>query len=161
MESSPGTGSGARTPLRVARLIAVTIVGGLLLVAGIAALVLPGPGMLLCILGLVVLSTEYTWAQRSLRWARRKSQQSIQRSAASRVTTYGSLAAGVGLLGVGLVELFIGLPFVTALSATLLLLSGLVVVGTTGWSRIHYLRGRRNSTRQVAPDGGRQGLGLR
>jgi uncharacterized protein (TIGR02611 family) len=158
MGITPGTRSGARTPLRAVRLIAVTIVGGLLLVAGIAALVLPGPGMLLCILGLIVLSTEYAWAQRSLRWARRKSQQSIQRSAASKVATYGSLAAGVALLGVGMAELFIGLPLVTALSASLLLLSGLVVVGTTGWSRLQYLRSRPKPAH--VPDGNRQQLGL-
>lgn len=48
-------------PLRKA---AVTILGWLLVLAGVAALILPGPGLLLVLLGLVVLSQEYTWAER-------------------------------------------------------------------------------------------------
>lgn len=40
--------------------------GWLLVVAGIAALVLPGPGLLLLFGGLALLSTQYTWAERRL-----------------------------------------------------------------------------------------------
>lgn len=42
----------------------VTIVGWVLVVAGLGALVLPGPGLLLLLAGLVVLSQEYEWAER-------------------------------------------------------------------------------------------------
>lgn len=42
----------------------ITIVGWLLVLLGVAALVLPGPGLLLLLLGLVVLSQEYDWAER-------------------------------------------------------------------------------------------------
>lgn len=49
---------------RVARLVAVTLVGGALVVAGIVLIPLPGPGSLLIIAGLVVLSLEYHWARR-------------------------------------------------------------------------------------------------
>ncbi|MDX6228335.1 MAG: putative transrane protein, partial [Frankiales bacterium] len=70
MWSTPAARPGVRASIRAVRLMAVSIVGGLLLVAGLAALVLPGPGMLLCILGLVLLASEYAWAQRSLHWAR-------------------------------------------------------------------------------------------
>ena len=41
-------------------------VGWLLLLAGVAALILPGPGLLLCFAGLAVLSRQYGWARR---WA--------------------------------------------------------------------------------------------
>lgn len=46
------------------RKTAITILGWLLVLAGLAALVLPGPGLLLLLLGLVVLSQEYDWAER-------------------------------------------------------------------------------------------------
>lgn len=42
----------------------VTLIGWVLVVAGLAALVLPGPGLLLLLAGLVVLSQEYDWAER-------------------------------------------------------------------------------------------------
>ena len=52
----------------------VLLVGLGLVVAGIAMLVLPGPGWAAIILGLVVLASEYAWARRLLdpvqRWAR-------------------------------------------------------------------------------------------
>jgi uncharacterized protein (TIGR02611 family) len=55
--------------------IAVTVAGLVLVAAGLVLLVLPGPGMLLVILGLAVLATEYVWAQRMLNFAKRKAEQ--------------------------------------------------------------------------------------
>jgi len=55
--------------------IAVTVAGAALLLAGVAFLVLPGPGLLFIIAGLAVLATEYVWAQRALRYAKDKAQQ--------------------------------------------------------------------------------------
>ncbi len=46
------------------RKVGVTVLGWVLVVAGIAALALPGPGLLLLLAGLVVLSGEYEWAER-------------------------------------------------------------------------------------------------
>jgi hypothetical protein len=40
--------------------------GWLLVVAGIAALVLPGPGLLMLFAGLVILSQQYDWAEKRL-----------------------------------------------------------------------------------------------
>jgi uncharacterized protein (TIGR02611 family) len=50
---------------------AVMVVGMLLLVAGVALLVLPGPGLLLIAAGLAVLGTEFVWAERALDTAKR------------------------------------------------------------------------------------------
>ena len=44
----------------------VFLVGTTLLIAGAAMLVLPGPGIAVMLLGLVVLSAEFQWAQRVL-----------------------------------------------------------------------------------------------
>lgn len=55
--------------------IAVTIAGFAVLLAGIALLVLPGPGWLLIFAGLAILATEYVWAQRLLLKAKEKAEQ--------------------------------------------------------------------------------------
>jgi uncharacterized protein (TIGR02611 family) len=59
-----------RVLARLARRGGVFIVGVALLVAGTAMLVLPGPGIAVILLGLVVLAKEFSWARRVLDWAR-------------------------------------------------------------------------------------------
>src|SRR3954451_4859977 len=48
------------------RRLLVSLGGGLLLLAGAAMLVLPGPGLLVIAAGLALLATELVWAQRTL-----------------------------------------------------------------------------------------------
>jgi uncharacterized protein (TIGR02611 family) len=60
---------------RSGKRIAVTIAGFAVLLAGVALLVLPGPGWLLIFLGLGILASEYVWAQRMLTYARQKAEQ--------------------------------------------------------------------------------------
>lgn len=52
------------------RKILVTVVGGTILVFGLALLVLPGPAFVVIPIGLAVLATEFVWARRWLRRAR-------------------------------------------------------------------------------------------
>ena len=52
--------------------IGVSIAGGVLVLAGLLMLVLPGPGILVIVAGLAILATEYVWAQRALNFAKRK-----------------------------------------------------------------------------------------
>ncbi|HYG93304.1 MAG TPA: PGPGW domain-containing protein [Nocardioides sp.] len=49
-----------------AKRILLEVVGWGLLLVGVAALVLPGPGLILMALGLAVLSQQYEWAERRL-----------------------------------------------------------------------------------------------
>jgi uncharacterized protein (TIGR02611 family) len=65
----------ARFIQRSGKRVAVTIAGFAVLLAGIALLVLPGPGWLLIFVGLTILATEYVWAQRLLNAAKRKAEQ--------------------------------------------------------------------------------------
>jgi uncharacterized protein (TIGR02611 family) len=51
--------------------IAVTVAGVSVIAVGIVLLPLPGPGWLIIFAGLGVLATEYEWAARLLRFARR------------------------------------------------------------------------------------------
>jgi Putative transmembrane protein (PGPGW) len=55
-----------RFAFRSSKRIAVTVVGGLLVLAGIAMMVLPGPGLLVVVAGFAVLGTEYAWAAAAL-----------------------------------------------------------------------------------------------
>jgi hypothetical protein len=50
--------------MAVLRKVWVTTFGWVITLLGIAALVLPGPGLLLLLAGLVILSQEYAWAER-------------------------------------------------------------------------------------------------
>ena len=60
---------------RSGKRIAITIIGGLVVLLGIAMLVLPGPGLLVIIAGLAILATEYVWAERLLMMAKEKAVQ--------------------------------------------------------------------------------------
>ena len=57
---------------RAVRRGGVFLVGTTLLIAGAAMLVLPGPGIAVILLGLVVLSAEFKWAQQALSWMRER-----------------------------------------------------------------------------------------
>ncbi len=73
-------GAIARFLGRNGRRIAITVVGFVLVVAGAALLVLPGPGLLLVFAGLATLATEYVWAQRALNYARRSASRAKDRA---------------------------------------------------------------------------------
>jgi uncharacterized protein (TIGR02611 family) len=57
---------------RIALRTAVTVLGVAIIGGGIVLLPLPGPGWLIIFAGLGLLATEYEWASRLLRFARRK-----------------------------------------------------------------------------------------
>jgi hypothetical protein len=60
---------------RNSKRVAITIAGFVVVLAGVAMLVLPGPGLLVIIAGLAILATEYVWAQRLLKIAKEKATQ--------------------------------------------------------------------------------------
>jgi uncharacterized protein (TIGR02611 family) len=60
--------------------IGVLTIGAVVLVAGIAMLALPGPGWAAIFLGLLILASEFTWARRSLDWARDRAKQAKQQA---------------------------------------------------------------------------------
>jgi len=63
---------------RAFRRVVVATVGFSLLLAGLAMMVLPGPGIVTVLAGLTVLATEFHWARRVKRrvvvWVRRRTQ---------------------------------------------------------------------------------------
>ena len=52
--------------------ILVALVGGALLVAGLALLVLPGPAVVVIPAALAILALEFVWARRWLAWLRER-----------------------------------------------------------------------------------------
>ena len=61
----------ARFVARSSKRIAVTVVGGAVLLAGIAMLALPGPGFIVIVIGFAILGTEYAWAAAALERTKR------------------------------------------------------------------------------------------
>jgi len=82
--------------------IGLEILGWLLLAAGVAALVLPGPGLLLLALGLWVLAKNYRWADRLLDPVKRAAYRGASESVTSwpRIILSTLLALGLIALGV-------------------------------------------------------------
>jgi uncharacterized protein (TIGR02611 family) len=80
--------------------IVVTLVGGLVLLAGVVMIFTPGQGILAIVLGLAILATEYAWAERWLRKARDKAAEARRRAEAMdpRVRRRRLLLAGLALL---------------------------------------------------------------
>ncbi len=71
------------------RRIGLEIVGWTLVVAGIAALILPGPGLLMIAGGMVVLSQQYEWAERRVEPIKREA----LKGAANSVETWPRIIA--------------------------------------------------------------------
>lgn len=133
-----------------AKRIVLEIVGWTLVVAGLAALLLPGPGLLMLFAGLVVLSQQYEWAERRLDPVER----AAKRAAAEGVETWLriTLSALGALCIVGLGVLWLVDPAVPdwwPLSESLwlpgapaagisLVLSGLIALGLLVYSYVHF-----------------------
>lgn len=87
----------------VIRKVAIQIAGWLLVLVGIAALFLPGPGLLALFAGMALLATQYEWAERRLEPVK----QAALRTAADSVSSWGRIALSglliVFLVGAGIV----------------------------------------------------------
>ena len=81
---------------------AVTLVGAVLLVLGVAMMVLPGPGILVIVGALAVLATEYVWAQPLLEKAKSQAEKVQGAAVASPLRAAGTVLFGVRLLALGL-----------------------------------------------------------
>ena len=88
---------------RKVRALTRTLLGWALVVAGLVALVLPGPGLLLLLSGLIVLSQQYEWARRSLEPVRVKAFQVARASVDNWWQMALSLFGALCLIGAGMV----------------------------------------------------------
>jgi hypothetical protein len=87
---------------RSGKRIAVTVAGFAVLIAGVVMMVTPGPGVLVIVLGLAVLATEWAWAERMLDKAKESGKVVLDQATASPtrivlsvLLTLGGIAAGI------------------------------------------------------------------
>ena len=87
--------------MKVVKRIGLEIVGWTLLVAGIAALILPGPGLLMIFAALAVLSQQYEWADRRLAPIKYRALKGAAEGVESLPRILASLVGVLGLFGAG------------------------------------------------------------
>ncbi|WP_182525292.1 PGPGW domain-containing protein [Nocardioides dongkuii] len=86
-----------------ARRVVIEVVGWVLVVAGVAALVLPGPGLLMIFGGVAVLSQQYEWAEKRLDPIKYRALKGAAESVATWLRIGFSSAVALGLLACGVV----------------------------------------------------------
>ncbi len=138
-------GNGRRGFFPSSKKLWIGIVGWLLVAVGLAALVLPGPGLLLLLSGLIVLSQEYDWAERRVEPVKEKAFDVAALGVASWPRILMSALGALALLGAGIVwgldpdipeVWFVGpkLPFGGWAVASSLILSSLIALGLLVYS---------------------------
>jgi uncharacterized protein (TIGR02611 family) len=70
--------------IKIVKRVIVSVIGATILLIGVALLILPGPAFIVIPVGLAILATEYAWARRWLRKARRMASDVV--SSRSRAT---------------------------------------------------------------------------
>lgn len=110
---------------RSARKVAILIVGVTVLLAGVALLALPGPGMIVIIVGLVILSTEFPWAERWLDYA-------VEKAAGATTKVQGSARGRIMLALSGLTLITLGVLIIVFFSKWIVAGISLIVAGVIG-----------------------------
>ena len=103
--------------------------GGVLLISGVALLVLPGPGLLLVLAGLLVLATAFPAAQRFVRPVRERARKAAEASVSTRLRLAFSVRTGVALIATGVVWWLVPtLPLGGWPTGSSLILSGIILL---------------------------------
>lgn len=84
------------------RRTAIEVVGWTLIIVGIAALVLPGPGLLMMFAGVAILSRNYEWAKRAVAPLKVKAFDAARIGVATWPRIIGSALGGCWLIGLGI-----------------------------------------------------------
>ncbi|HEX6361250.1 PGPGW domain-containing protein [Actinophytocola sp.] len=117
--------------------VTIGVVGGVVLLVGVALLVLPGPGLLLVLAGLLILASEFPWLERYVDPVRDRAMKAAEDSVSSPLRITGSVLCGLGLLAAGVIwglRVFPWLPLAGWSTGSSLILSGIVLLALLGWS---------------------------
>ncbi|RFS86065.1 hypothetical protein D0T12_05390 [Actinomadura spongiicola] len=111
------------------------VVGGLILLTGVALLVLPGPGLLLVLAGLLILSREFPTLDRYVEPVRTRAVQAAEESVTSWWRLTGSILTGLALFAAGVAwGLVPELPLSGWSTGSGLILSGFILFALLYWS---------------------------
>jgi hypothetical protein len=134
-------------PPSMAKRVACGVAGGLLLVVGVALLVLPGPGLLLVLAGVLVLANGFPSAQRYVGPLKRRAMQAAEESVSSPLRLLFSVGTGLVLIAAGVVWwLKPDLPLGGWPCGVSLILSGIVLLVLLVVSYQRVRQGRRTPT---------------
>jgi uncharacterized protein (TIGR02611 family) len=86
---------------RNAKRMLIFILGVSVLLAGVAMLALPGPGVVVIIVGLVILATEFTWAERALDKTTEKAAGAATKVTGNKNGQLALAASGIGMIVAG------------------------------------------------------------
>lgn len=117
--------------------VTMSVVGGVLLLVGVALLVLPGPGLLLVLAGLLVLAAEFPALERYVDPVRERAEKAAEESVSSPLRIAGSVLCGLALVAAGVLwglRVFPWLPLPGWSTGSSLILSGIVLFVLLGWS---------------------------
>jgi hypothetical protein len=122
--------------------VALSALGGVLVLVGVALLVLPGPGLLLVLAGLILLSRAIPSVARFVEPVRDQAMLAAEASVTSAWRIAGSVLAGLGLVAAGVVwglGALSWLPIAGWSTGSSLILSGCIVWALLMWSyrRVH------------------------
>jgi hypothetical protein len=109
--------------------------GGAILIVGIALLVLPGPGLLLVLAGLLILANEFPAVEKFVDPVQDRAMKAAEESVSSPLRIAGSVLCGLFLIGAGITwGLVPTLPLGGWPTGTSLILSGIVLLALLVYS---------------------------
>jgi uncharacterized protein (TIGR02611 family) len=118
--------------VRHVKRVAISIVGGAVLLIGVALLVLPGPGFLVIAAGFAILATEFDWAQRWLDRTKDRAMQALEQATQNVWGSVLSILFAVGMVVAGVVAIVVDdLPFANVWTGASVILGGLILLATT------------------------------
>lgn len=142
------TGAVPRSPVQLARRVAITVAGALILAVGVVLLVAPGPGVLVIALGFFVLGLEYEWAQRRFIRARRAAGEVADKAVSSPGRTALSIAGCLAIVAAGIVYGVVDtLPGSSWWVAGTVMAGGIIALATVAVSLVQ-ARGQRRERGQ-------------
>ena len=130
----------------MAKRVACGAAGGVLLLVGLALLVLPGPGLLLVLGGMLILAHGFPSAQRFVGPVERRAMQAAEESVSSPLRIVFSVGTGLVLLTAGVVwGLRPDLPLGGWTTGVSLIVSGLILLALLVVSYRRVQQGRRTA----------------
>ncbi|MFB9688499.1 PGPGW domain-containing protein [Amycolatopsis plumensis] len=135
-----------------AKRVLIIVAGGVLLVVGVLLLVLPGPGLLLVLAGLLLLASEFPALEKYVDPVRDRAMKAAEDSVSSPLRIAGSVLAGLALLAAGIVWGTVkSLPFSGWSTGSSLILSSVILFALLGWS-YHRVNARREAGTKASTD---------